>query len=189
MPEQRPIVLRIQPIEVGGPVANQHRAGHREGQRDDEVEPERNATGGLKKVVEHAEQRLPSAADARARASTDQPRCGAVPCLIDSLTLEPPPGCSLSCTSSSSKGIIDSNRPEIVTNSRRARACSHCRATSGNLPTRHMVTEDGSHLRRGGDDHRQALSNVVLGGRATRMPEGAVTSGIQRTITVTSRGL
>jgi hypothetical protein len=38
----------------------------------------------------------PSTADAKARASTDQPRPGVVLGLLDSLTLELLPGCSLS---------------------------------------------------------------------------------------------
>jgi hypothetical protein len=49
-----------------------------------------------------------------------------------------------------------------------------------------VVARDGPTLRSSWS-HRRQVSLVVLAGRAIRVPQAAVTSGIQRTVTVTRR--
>ena len=51
-----------------------------------------------------------------------------------------------------------------------------------------MVTEDGPHLWDSWVPLPPGENIVVLAGRATRVPQAAVTSGMQRSVTVTSRG-
>ena len=71
-------------------------------------------------------------------------------------------------------------------------AAADCRATFGSLPTRLAATEDGASLiTRAGDRRHQAPSNLVLAGRALRVPyrgpcwgrEPSEISGQQRTTT------
>ena len=103
---------------VGGPVGNQHRAWHREGQGDDQVEPEGNAVGGLE-VVEHAEQRPKrSRRHRQAQHRPATPWRGAWPPRPHRLPHSGTPARALLALARCSKGIIDANRPEIVTNKR-----------------------------------------------------------------------
>jgi hypothetical protein len=79
-----------------------------------------------------------SAADARA--STDQPRRGAVLGLVASLTLELRPGVLPVACSSSSKRSIDPYRPEIVTDfGTEAGDAPSAAPPSGSLPTRQLT--------------------------------------------------
>jgi len=52
-----------------------------------------------------------------------------------------------------------------------------------------VVTEDGPHLWDSWVPLPPGENIVVLAGRATRVPQAAVTSGMQRSVTVTSRRL
>jgi hypothetical protein len=62
-----------------------------------------------------------------------------------------------------------------------------CREPSGLLPTSPAVTGDGPYPYSTWSHRPQVRSIVLLTGRATYVPQAAVTSGIQRTLTVTWR--
>jgi hypothetical protein len=55
------------------------------------------------------------------------------------------------------------------------------------LPTKQGPRGMGLTYARRGSRHRHVRAIVVLAGRATHVPQAAVTSGIQRTVTVTPR--
>src|SRR5215213_5308420 len=63
-----------------------------------------------------------------------------------------------------------------------------CREPSGLLPTRRGVTKDAPFLRASWEPLPPGASTAVLVGRATHVPQAAVTSGIQRTVTVNLAG-
>jgi hypothetical protein len=64
-----------------------------------------------------------------------------------------------------------------------------CREPSGLLPTAWWVTDErASPCGRAGSRHPPGETAAGLTGRATRVPEAAVTSGMKRTTTVTRRG-
>jgi hypothetical protein len=65
--------------------------------------------------------------------------------------------------------------------------CPACRECFGPLPTMQWLPRTGLALRLAWEPSPPRPSHAVLAGRATHVPEAAVTSGIQRTTTVTSR--
>jgi hypothetical protein len=67
--------------------------------------------------------------------------------------------------------------------------CRACREPFGLLPTRRSSPRTGLTLGPSWEPSPPGGSIVVLAGRATHVPQAAVISGIQRTVTVTRRGL
>jgi hypothetical protein len=82
----------------------------------------------------------------------------------------------------------------MLWNGKEARLCEvrvsrpGSRQPSRGLPTRRWSPRTGLALLRELGAVATDASLVVLAGRATRVPQAAVTSGIQRSITVTRRG-
>ncbi len=63
-----------------------------------------------------------------------------------------------------------------------------CREPSGLLPTSRWTPRTGLTLRPSWEPSPPRANVVLLGNRATHVPQAAVTSGIQRTVTVSRRG-